>query len=80
MNVAEAEFIHDHLFVFVRHLTTFRIHNHGSIDGAVELVLAITIVEERRDHTIQLPGSGGTSGIEMLPTDIGLERRLPVFR
>ena len=80
MDVAQAVLSHDNLLLFVGHLAAPGADHDRAVVTAVKLLFAIAVLEQRGDDAVELPRRSGTGRIEVVPTDIDLERGLLVLR
>ena len=78
VDIAQAVFVHDDLFVFIGDLAAPGADHNGPVVAAVKLVFAVAVLEKSRNDAVELPRRGGTGGIEVVPADIDLERGLSV--
>ncbi len=73
MDIAQAV-LFQNLLVFVGHLAASGVDDDGAVVAAVELLFAVAVFEERCDDAVELPRRSRTGRIEVLPTDVDLER------
>jgi len=79
VNVAQVVGFHD-VDLLVLTFAHVRINHHGAIVTGVHQVGIVSILLHRADHAFKLPGGGGAAGIEEMPGDVDLQRRIGILR